>query len=70
MPVCPIGWAVRLRHMIGLLNHLTIYLENRNMEVIGEIWSFNQHLTTNKGVKSVQTHNVLISHGRKSNTTS
>ena len=34
VPVSPIGWAVRLRHMIGLLDHLTIYLENRNVEGI------------------------------------
>lgn len=26
VPVCSIGWAIRLRHMIGLLDHLTIYL--------------------------------------------
>lgn len=26
MPVCTIGWTVRLRHMIGLLDHLAINL--------------------------------------------
>lgn len=34
MPVCSIGWAVRLRHMIGLLDHLTVYLKNRRMDEI------------------------------------
>lgn len=29
VPVCQVGWAVRLRHMIGLLDHLTINLKNR-----------------------------------------
>lgn len=32
VPVCPIGWAVRLRHVIGLLDHLTVHLKNRHME--------------------------------------
>lgn len=29
MPVGPIGWAVWLRHMIGLLNYLTVHLEEK-----------------------------------------
>lgn len=29
MPVCPIGRAVRLRHMIGLLDHLTVNLRKQ-----------------------------------------
>lgn len=29
MPVRPIGWAVRLRHVIGLFYHLTVYLKQR-----------------------------------------
>lgn len=33
MPVSPVGGAVRLRYMIGLLDHLTIYLKNRNVDL-------------------------------------
>lgn len=29
MPVCPIGRAVRLRHVIGLFYHLTVDLEKK-----------------------------------------
>lgn len=29
MPVRPIGWAVRLRHVIGLLYHLTVDLKQK-----------------------------------------
>lgn len=29
MPVGSIGWAVWLRHMIGLLDHLTVHLEEK-----------------------------------------
>lgn len=29
MPVCSIGWAVRLRHVIGLLYHLTVDLKQK-----------------------------------------
>lgn len=32
MPVCPIGRAVRLRHVIGLFDHLTVDLkQNRKV---------------------------------------
>lgn len=27
MPVSPIGWTVGLRHVIGLLDHLRVYLK-------------------------------------------
>lgn len=30
MPVRPIGWAVRLRHVIGLFYHLTVDLKQKN----------------------------------------
>lgn len=30
MPVCPIGWAVRLRHVIGLFDHLTVDLKENS----------------------------------------
>ncbi|KAF3845032.1 hypothetical protein F7725_008195 [Dissostichus mawsoni] len=36
VPVSPVGGAVRLRHMIGLLDHLTIYLKNRKLVLIPE----------------------------------
>lgn len=29
MPVRPVGWAVRLRHVIGLLYHLTVDLKQK-----------------------------------------
>lgn len=38
MPVRPIGWAVRLRHVIGLLYHLTVDLKPKRK------WDLNVNL--------------------------
>lgn len=64
MPVCPIGRAVRLRHMIGLLDHLTVYL--RKQEYRGDQRGFIQHLTANKHVGPLQKSDALIFHCEKS----
>lgn len=35
VPVRPIGWAVRLRHVIGLLDHLTVHLKSTMVRRLG-----------------------------------
>ena len=51
VPVCSIGWAVRLRHVIGLLDHLTIYLKTwRRFKCVKSpqthLWCFQTHTTS------------------------
>lgn len=52
VPVRQIGWAVRLRHMIGLLDHLTInliedkgiyYRDTHLLHTVGNLWEHPNH---------------------------
>lgn len=53
MPMGPIGWAVRLRHMIGLLYHLTVYLKQKCEEKSESVVTFNNKQTLAKKYTSI-----------------